>query len=311
MRRSRPRTASPDREADPASSSECSCAQLLSDRAEERERVISDSGGCIDVDARTACNHDVLGASSAKSGDEVGAPGVVRAALPVRQTTGTLPAALYAATTSSTPSVGPAVTVSSHRRRTGWLQTWPEPCSGNRAHRREEHRSRRAIVAHRLELAAVAVYVELLGVRATLGQGLVEVGELRDAGERPRTASDRQEHDPTPLPQWLRGGPSLMTVGRIDLAEQVPGSASDVVGELLHGVGATGGIATSATCDSLISRLEVLRAMRRLNASGSPSRSSNGGTVTEQLPPCPPRTRRRWFGACSRTGRTSPSSGVR
>ena len=47
------------------------------------------------------------------------------------------------------------------------------------------------------------------------------------------------------------------------------------------------GSLTSATCDSLISRLEVLRAMRRLNASGRPRRSSNGSTVTEAAPPVP------------------------
>ena len=47
------------------------------------------------------------------------------------------------------------------------------------------------------------------------------------------------------------------------------------------------GSATLATCDSSTSRVEVLRAMRRANASGSPSRASNGSTVTESAPPTP------------------------
>ncbi len=47
------------------------------------------------------------------------------------------------------------------------------------------------------------------------------------------------------------------------------------------------GSVTRATCDSLMSRLDVLRAMRRLNASGRPSGSSNGSTVTLVAPPTP------------------------
>ena len=47
------------------------------------------------------------------------------------------------------------------------------------------------------------------------------------------------------------------------------------------------GSVTIATCDSLMSRLEMLRAMRRLNASGRPSGSSNGSTVTASAPPTP------------------------
>ena len=47
------------------------------------------------------------------------------------------------------------------------------------------------------------------------------------------------------------------------------------------------GSATLATWDSSTSREEVLRAIRRLNASGSPSRESNGSTVTASAPPTP------------------------
>ena len=47
------------------------------------------------------------------------------------------------------------------------------------------------------------------------------------------------------------------------------------------------GSATLATWDSSTSREEVLRAIRRLNASGSPSRASNGSTVTASAPPTP------------------------
>ena len=47
------------------------------------------------------------------------------------------------------------------------------------------------------------------------------------------------------------------------------------------------GSATLATWDSSTSREEVLRAIRRLNASGRPSRASNGSTVTTSAPPTP------------------------
>ncbi len=47
------------------------------------------------------------------------------------------------------------------------------------------------------------------------------------------------------------------------------------------------GSATLATCDSSTSSVEVLRAIRRANASGSPSRASNGSTVTASAPPTP------------------------
>ncbi len=47
------------------------------------------------------------------------------------------------------------------------------------------------------------------------------------------------------------------------------------------------GSATLATWDSSTSSVEVLRAIRRLNASGSPSRESNGSTVTASAPPTP------------------------
>ena len=47
------------------------------------------------------------------------------------------------------------------------------------------------------------------------------------------------------------------------------------------------GSATLATWDSSTSRVEVLRAMRRANASGRPSRASNGSTVTASAPPTP------------------------
>ena len=47
------------------------------------------------------------------------------------------------------------------------------------------------------------------------------------------------------------------------------------------------GSATLATWDSSTSREEVLRAIRRLKASGSPSRASNGSTVTASAPPTP------------------------
>ena len=47
------------------------------------------------------------------------------------------------------------------------------------------------------------------------------------------------------------------------------------------------GSATLATCDSSTSRVEVLRAIRRANASGIPRRESNGSTVTASAPPTP------------------------
>ena len=47
------------------------------------------------------------------------------------------------------------------------------------------------------------------------------------------------------------------------------------------------GSATLATCDSSTSSAEVLRAIRRANASGRPSRASNGSTVTASAPPTP------------------------
>ena len=47
------------------------------------------------------------------------------------------------------------------------------------------------------------------------------------------------------------------------------------------------GSATVATCDSSMSRYEVLRAIRRPNASGRPSGLSNGSTVTASAPPTP------------------------
>ncbi len=56
---------------------DCSCVELLSDRAEEGERVISDSGGGIDVEVALAGDDDVLGAACAQRGDEVGTPRVV------------------------------------------------------------------------------------------------------------------------------------------------------------------------------------------------------------------------------------------
>ncbi len=47
------------------------------------------------------------------------------------------------------------------------------------------------------------------------------------------------------------------------------------------------GSATCATWDSAISRLEVLRAIRRPKASGRPRTLSNGSTVTLSAPPTP------------------------
>ncbi len=47
------------------------------------------------------------------------------------------------------------------------------------------------------------------------------------------------------------------------------------------------GSATLATWDSSTSREEVLRAIRRLKASGRPRRASNGRTVTASAPPTP------------------------
>ena len=47
------------------------------------------------------------------------------------------------------------------------------------------------------------------------------------------------------------------------------------------------GSATRATWDSEISSEEVFRAIRRPNASGTPSAVSNGSTVTESAPPTP------------------------
>ena len=47
------------------------------------------------------------------------------------------------------------------------------------------------------------------------------------------------------------------------------------------------GSATCATCDSAISSAEVLRAIRRPNASGRPSTLSKGSTVRLSAPPTP------------------------
>ncbi len=112
---------------------------------------------------------------------------------------------------------------------------------GDSAHRREEHRRRSAVVAQRLVLAGIPVHVDRVTVRAALRQLLVEVGELRDAGDRALALGDVERAGRDGLGDGFAEEVERLDepAPALDLAEQRPGGAGEVVRELLDGVRAT------------------------------------------------------------------------
>ena len=112
--------------------------------------------------------------------------------------------------------------------------------------------------------------------RRPLGQRLGEVRELGEPGDRPLAGRDLG------LALRDRRG-DLGVAGRAPSSSRPKSSQAATARSSVSfstAYAPPAGSATCATCDSSMSRCEVLRAIRRPNASGRPSGLSNGSTVT-------------------------------
>ncbi len=119
---------------------------------------------------------------------------------------------------------------------------------GDRAHGGQEHRGGGRGVAQVLEVETVAVGVGRVLDRPPLGELLVEVGELAHAGDGAAAGGDltaaglhRLVLDAVVEAAGLveRG---LGTAVGLEPLQLLPAAAREVVGQLLHGVGAAGGV---------------------------------------------------------------------
>ena len=143
---------------------------------------------------------------------------------------------------------------------------------GDRAHGRQEHRRRGRVVAQLLEGRAPPAYA--VAGAGPLGQRLAEVRELGEPGQRPGPVGDlvgRGGRRPRPPGRRTPRGPRTRS-GRAPPTRRR--ASSSVSFSTAHAPAA--GSATRPRWDSASSRLEVLRAIRRENSSGSPSGLSNG-----------------------------------
>ena len=223
---------------------------------------------------------------------------------PARQTTG-WPS--YAASRASTPSVAPAVL---DRDAAGGEAGWRRRSRGRCGPRRCRGWPGRPAAPPARRAAP----------RSWRRSG-APVGARRSAA-RSGSTSARFGNSVSPVIGRLRCGDLGLALrdGRGDLVVDgssavarsgrrlVPRRDGEVVGELLDGVRAAGRVGHVGDVRLGDQQVEVLRAIRRPNASGRPSGLSNGSTVTRRRPRRRRRTRRRWCAACSPRGRTCSSS---
>ena len=245
--RDRARTAARGRAAGPGSCCGMLIGELLSDRTEEGQRVDAHRDGRVGADVRVlAGQDDVRRAGLAQRGDQVGAPRLVGRVV-ADQADDRRAAGLAVGRDDVVDALGRTGRrrCRRRRRRTGWPRRSRGRCSAAiGAHRGQEDRRGGRLVAQRLELAGVAVhrradrsYGRRSGsVSCRFGNSETPVIGRCAPRDRERPVGDRRRST-RPRHQVER---RLEAVGRVDLAEQLPGRAGQVVGELLDGVRAAG-----------------------------------------------------------------------